>query len=97
MGTWALPQTKKQAKELQQLMKDSLPANIACDKLYNLLGDDDLFDQILKAEKKYGDNYDVRGAVEFALQNFINNPADAIKPWNKEVYKICQEICRLPN
>lgn len=97
MGTWSLPQTVKQAKELQRLMKSFLPANVAGDKIFNLFGDDDLFDQILKAEKKYGSNYDVRGIIEFALQDVINNPADATKPWNQKAYKICQEICQLPN
>ena len=47
MGVWALPQTAKQAKELQKLVAKPLSPKVAADKLYDLLGDDDLFDNIL--------------------------------------------------
>ena len=70
MGTWALPQTVKQAKELQKLVAKPLSPKVAEDKLYNLLGDDDLLD-LIEAEKE-----------------------NAVKAWNKEAYKICQNICK---
>ena len=46
MGTWALPQTKKSAEQLAALMAKPLKANQAEDAIYNLLGDDELSDNI---------------------------------------------------
>lgn len=93
MGTWALPQTAKQAKELQKLVSKPLSPKVAADKLYHLLGDDDLFDKIAEVEKD-GRNYDVRIFVESALRNFLDNKENAMKPWDKEALKICQNICQ---
>lgn len=92
MGTWALPQTVKQAKELQKLVAKPLPAEIAEDKLAKLLGDDDLFDNLLECKEK-GDS-DVRILVEFYLKGFLDNKENATQPWDDEAYKICQDICK---
>ena len=92
MGVWALPQTVKQAKELQKLVAKPLSPKVAADKLYHLLGDDDLFDKIAEVEKD-GRNYDVRIFVESALRDFLDNKENAMKPWDKEALKICQNIC----
>ena len=78
MGTWNLPQTVQKAKKLQKLTSKPLPAKIAEDKLYDLLGDD----------------ADVRFLVETHLRNFLDNKENATKPWNKEAFKICQNICK---
>ena len=47
-GTWALPDTKDQQRQLQQLMSQPLPvgpdATNATEQLYDLVGDDELFD-----------------------------------------------------
>lgn len=94
MGTWALPQTVKQAKELQKLVAKPLSPKVATDKLYNLLGDDDLFDLISSEEKKFGNDYDVRILVESSLREFLNNKENATKPWEKEAFKICENICK---
>ena len=92
MGVWALPQTVKQAKELQKLVAKPLSPKVAEDKLYNLLGDDDLFDNISEA-KENGDS-DVRILVELSLSKFLSDQENATKTWNKEAYKICQNICK---
>ncbi len=94
MGTWALPQTVKQAKELQKLVSKPLSPKIARDKLYNLLGDDDLFDLIESEKEKFGNNCDVRILVESSLSKFLSEKENAVKSWNKEAYKICQNICK---
>jgi len=94
MGTWALPQTTKKAKELQKLVSKPLLAKIAEDKLYNLLGDDDLFDQILTEKEACGGDCDVRILVETHLRNFLDNKENATKPWEEEAFKICQNICK---
>ena len=92
MGTWALPQTTKQAKELQKLVSKPLSPEVAEDKLYHLLGDDDLFDRIFEAKEK-GD-LDVRILVGYSLKEFLENKQNATKPWNSQAFKICQNICK---
>ena len=93
MGTWALPKTVEQAKELQKLIAKPLSPKIAKDKLYNLLGDDDLFDKIIEAEEKDGDNCDIRILIESSLKDFLENKENSTKLWNPEAFKICQNIC----
>lgn len=73
MGTWALPQTVKKAKELQELMKLPLPAKIASNRLYDLIGDDNLFDKIISVENECGKDRDVRDLVKFSLKSFLEN------------------------
>lgn len=94
MGTWALPQTIKQAKELQKLVAKPLSPKVAEDKLYNLLGDDDLFDLISAEKEKFGNDCDIRILVESSLSKFLSEKENAVKSWNKEAYKICQNICK---
>lgn len=94
MGTWALPRTTKKAKELQKLVSKPLSPEVARDKLYDLLGDDDLFDRILEEQEACGDNYDVRILVESSLREFLDDKENAVKSWEKEALKICQDICK---
>lgn len=92
MGTWNLPNTKEKAKKLQNLLKKPLRASQATDKLYNLLGDDELFDLILGEQKVFGDNLDVRDMVKSSLEYFLDNSENAMKPWDQEAVKICQSL-----
>ena len=66
-GTWALPKTSKQKKELKDLLKKPIKlgkdGDEASDKLYNLIGDDELFDDIYVAGKK-NPNGDAREIVK---------------------------------
>jgi len=93
MGTWNLPQTKEKAKKLQNLLKKPLPASEASDKLYDLLGDDELFDLILEEQRIFGNDLDVRGMVKSSLEYFLDNQENATKPWDQEALQICQNIC----
>ena len=95
MGTWALPKTVKKAKELQELMSLPLSAEIASDKLYDLIGDDDLFDKIISVENECGKDHDVRDLVKSSLQFFIKNRNLSNSSWNKNSLKICRQICNL--
>lgn len=93
MGTWALPQTLVQAKVLQKLVTKPLSPDAAKNKLYHLLGDDDLFDLIEEAKEKDGKNCDVRTLIESSLRGFLDDKESAVYPWNEEAYKICRNIC----
>lgn len=95
MGTWNLPQTTKKAKELQELMKLPLPAEFASDRLYDLIGDDDLFDKIISVENECGKDHDVRDLVKSSLQYFLENRDLSNSSWSKNSLKICHQICNL--
>ena len=61
-GTWSIPDTPEKVKELKDLMKQELPAAGAHDKIYHLLGDDELFDELDAMEEK-DPKADVRGMI----------------------------------
>ena len=73
MGTWNLPQSLEKAKKLQNLLKKPLIALDAENKLYDLLGDDDLFDSIIEEQRVFGDDLDVRDLVKSSLEYFLIN------------------------
>ena len=61
-GTWSIPDTPEKVKELKDLMKQELPADEAQDKMYGILGDDELFDDIAEMADK-DPKADVRGMI----------------------------------
>lgn len=66
-GSWAVPETESDIEELIELMKTPLEAGVdgenASNALYNLLGDDELFDNIDKLAQEQGPEVDVREVV----------------------------------
>ena len=60
--TWSIPDTPEKVRELKDLMSKELPADEAQDKIYGLLGDDELFDDIAEMEEK-DPKADVRGMI----------------------------------
>jgi hypothetical protein len=62
MGTWSLPRTTAEFEKLFTAIQSPFAASTAEDRLYHLLGDDDLFDNIAKA-KKVDQTADVRSLV----------------------------------
>ena len=76
-GSWSCPNTVQKAKELVNLLNKPLPASEASDKLYNLLGDDKLFDNIEDYENEEGPDYDVRFLVkDWIIDNILKNKND---------------------
>ena len=66
-GTWELPKTPKQKSALKKLLSKPLKAKGATNKLYNIIGDDILFDDI----DDFADtepNADVRPMVRTAMK-----------------------------
>jgi hypothetical protein len=96
MGTWALPQTKKQAEDLKQLIKEPLKANEACKKLYDLLGADDLFDEIEQYSREEGKDYDISPLVKIYINKILNEykqtPENFSKPFESDAIKILKTI-----
>ena len=75
-GTWALPKTGKQKAELKKLMSKPLPVgdmdkegpDDITNKLYNLVGDDELFDDLYSLYKKKGKKADALPLLKKALK-----------------------------
>lgn len=79
-GTWALPDTPEKQSQLIKLLSDELPvgpdATNATELLYDLLGDDDLFDQLGELAREDA-NADARTIVINKLEQMKSNPAVA--------------------
>ena len=85
-GTWALPKTSKQKAALKKLLSKPLPAKDAVDKLYDLIGDDELADNIDDFEKDMGPKADVRNLVrdrmkELGIKEEVEPDSGLIKPF----------------
>ncbi len=80
-GSWALPETEDEVNELIELMKKPLSAGVdaenASNALYNLIGDDQLFDDLDEIAQEQGPEVDVREVVFNWLEN--NHPELAEK------------------
>lgn len=80
-GTWALPKSDDQVRELQELMAQPLLAGVdgenASAALYNLLGDDDLADRIYDASRG-SPEMDVRPIIEMWLEDNMPDLASKV-------------------
>lgn len=83
-GTWATPDTPEAENDLKLLLSKPFPvgpdATYATEKLYDLLGDDQLFDQLAELADKDPDA-DARPVVQARLAELginIEMPADAV-------------------
>ena len=83
-GTWATPDTAQTKKQLQQLMAKELPvgadATNATEQLYDLLGDDQLFDQLAELADQDPDA-DARPLIQARMAELginIELPADEV-------------------
>jgi hypothetical protein len=66
-GTWAFPDTQKEVAQLDRLMQKPIQAGTggenATGVLYDIIGDDQLFDDIAKEAETSGPDFDVRSMV----------------------------------
>lgn len=76
-GTWQTPDTPEKQAKLVELMSQDLPvgadATNATEQLYDLLGDDELFDQ-LEALAERDANADARQVIFDRMQELSNDP-----------------------
>ena len=76
-GTWSTPDTPEKQAQLLELMSTDLPvgadATNATEQLYDLLGDDELFDQ-LQALAEQDANADARQVVFDRMQELSDDP-----------------------
>ena len=101
-GTWSAPQTSAQAKRLVTLLRNPMPAGQAEDMLYDLMGDDELFDRIDEIENEDPDT-DVRHIVLRFLKKWVqgvktNSRGEDdrnngwVRPWSKESLRILRRF-----
>jgi hypothetical protein len=89
-GTWSVPETPEQVKKLTNLLKNPLDAETALDELYDVFGDDELFDD-LEVMKRDEPETDVRHVVIRRLKdmNFIKEVREHNKPIKEEECTAC--------
>jgi len=79
-GTWAVPDTKEKQAQLVSLLSQELPvgpdATNATELLYDLLGDDELFDRLEELAEQDA-NADAREIILSRLEQLKSNPAIA--------------------
>lgn len=89
MGTWAIPHTIKKAQRLEALMKAELSRAQAEQDLYNILGDDRLYDSF----NEYGPEDDVRFIIAHHLGELLDLPVEMVTPgWDDAARTLCRAI-----
>jgi len=72
-GTWELPDTDRQKRELIQMFNDEIVVGVdainSTERLYNLVGDDQLYDQLASLARKSPDA-DARPLIQRRLKQF---------------------------
>jgi len=86
-GTWAWPDQAWQVKELDKLLKSPIQANKAADVLYNIIGDDELYDEIDAAIKRDPQS-DVRPVVIRRLKSMgLIESNEELTEWSWKKFK----------
>jgi hypothetical protein len=72
-GTWAMPDTEAKVNELQTILEKPLEfgvdGNNASSALYNVLGDEGLFDELYSGSKHSGPDADARPMIEWWIRH----------------------------
>ncbi len=78
-GTWAIPKTPEQKERLKALMAEPLEFGVdaqnATGAMYDLIGDDELFDQLYADSQELGPEADARPTIKKFMSQFaqLNN------------------------
>ena len=85
-GTWAVPETPAQKRDLKKLLSKPLPlgkeGENASDKMYSIIGDDELFDDLYSAGKESPDS-DARPIIKKAMKR-LKIREDSWDSWRLE-------------
>lgn len=92
MGTWSSPNTSEKAERLVQFLSAPLAATDASSRLYDIVGDDELFDMIAAATD-IDAKTDVRGLVALKLDEWLNwmEISSWTAPWSEEAVSLVNE------
>ena len=98
-GTWAVPESPEDIEALTAIMQNELPVgedgDNASNVMYNILGDDDLFDEFVDMAHTMGPDTDARPAIENRLKelglmegmNFNEKRTDDLQVVAKDLFK----------
>lgn len=89
-GTWAIPQTQREVEDLQELLLNPIKAEEAEDLIYDLVGDDELFDAI-DVQIEQDPKADVRPIIIKRLKELLN-PEDYEQSMNKKIHKMLIDL-----
>jgi NAD(P)H-dependent FMN reductase len=90
MGTWSIPNTMAKARRLAKLLAKPLPAEGATDVLYDLVGDDRLFDSLGEA----GGSSDVRYSVARKIEEWDAYYHESPESWRDSISPAVWEVLR---
>lgn len=100
-GTWALPFTKHDAMKLYNIMLNELTASEAKDTLYNIIGDDqlyDLLDDFTADIDKDAPFIDIRPEIATRLKHILDeyeaNPKSFKHRFDDDALKILKTIVK---
>jgi len=85
MGTWAFVETDKDFEEFKELMSKELPVN-EYNKLYNLIGDDILFDDAAVLLDQGDENIDFRLNVLTRAKEMLDQGFESFFYLEREMY-----------
>ena len=85
-GTWAIPETKREVLYLQQMLLNPIKAKDAKNLIYDLVGDDKLFDK-LDIEEEQNPEADVRSIIISRLKELLN-PKHYNQSMDPEIHKM---------
>ena len=89
-GTWAIPNTIEKAEELKKLFDNPIPLG-KCEKmLWNKIGDDSFYDEILKLKDSKDKDFDVRPIASKYISKWIKEKIDL----DKKAIEILKDIVR---
>lgn len=89
-GTWAIPRTQREVEDLQELLLNPIKAEEAEDLIYDLVGDDELFDAI-DTQIEQDPKADVRPIIINRLKELLN-PEDYEQSMNKKIHKMLMDL-----
>lgn len=93
-GTWAIPDTEEKVHKLKDILKEPLPASKAHDKISDLIGDDELYDEIddyLEVEPSEA----VNNVIKYHLKRIKKCPLNHKSYNTEEKYKEAEEAKKL--
>lgn len=94
-GVWSLPFTAEQADELWRLMQNHLPCSDAPDMLYNIFGDDDLYDKFFEYEDDDDVRIEIQDSVKKLLKYYNSEPQSFKNEAEKEALETLEKITKI--
>jgi hypothetical protein len=91
-GSWSLPFKKAAAKKLEKLMASPVKKKDAAKKLYDLVGNDELFDRFGSLPDDIDVRLEVRRYLKKLINDYIKNPFNYFQHPEDGVLEILAKI-----